>query len=144
MLEVMRRHSRSLFIYLIFGILIAVFIISFGPQSAGTRSGRGGGGCASSSSSVAKVKGREISETSWRFALLATGRGTATGDRARKEQIRERVMDKLVERELWAQAAEEAGFRLSDEEVRERIAKGEIYIMGEKIDGKRAYYGVEE
>ena len=35
MLEQMRKSSQSLLIYLMFGILIVVFIISFGPAIAG-------------------------------------------------------------------------------------------------------------
>src|SRR5262245_55939453 len=35
MLEQMRRSSQSLLIYVLFGIVIAVFIINFGPQSTG-------------------------------------------------------------------------------------------------------------
>ncbi len=41
MLDYMRQHSRSTLIYLFFGIIIAVFVINFGPQSRGCqRSGR--------------------------------------------------------------------------------------------------------
>jgi hypothetical protein len=35
MLEQMRRNSRSVLIWTLFGIIIVVFIISFGPQSQG-------------------------------------------------------------------------------------------------------------
>ena len=35
MLEQMRKSSQSLLIYVLFGIVIAVFIINFGPQSRG-------------------------------------------------------------------------------------------------------------
>ena len=35
MLKQMRQQSRSLLIYVLFGIVIAVFIINFGPQSPG-------------------------------------------------------------------------------------------------------------
>ena len=35
MLEQMRRSSQSLLIYVLFGIVIAVFIVNFGPQSPG-------------------------------------------------------------------------------------------------------------
>ena len=31
MLEVMRRNSRNAIIYILFGVIIAVFIVSFGP-----------------------------------------------------------------------------------------------------------------
>jgi peptidyl-prolyl cis-trans isomerase D len=141
MLETMRRHSRSLLIYLVFGILIVVFIISFGPQSVGARRGiKGGSGCASSTPAAAVVKGQEISENSWRYGILATRSGSASGEKARRLQIRERVLDLLIVRELLAQRAEDMGFRISDAEVRERLTNGEVYILGTKTDGKRMYF----
>src|SRR6266567_4834214 len=102
MLETLRKNSRSLVIYLIFGILIVVFIISFGPQSVGSRRGIRGGssGCGTAMPSAATVNGVEISENSWRYGILASGRGSATGERARRLQIRERVLDLLIVREL--------------------------------------------
>ena len=36
MLEQMRKNSRSFLIMILFGIIIVVFVISFGPQSRGT------------------------------------------------------------------------------------------------------------
>ena len=44
MLENMRKQGASLFIWLIFGILIAVFVINFGPQSPQAKQGCKGGG----------------------------------------------------------------------------------------------------
>ena len=38
MLQEMRENSRSAIIYVLFGILIAAFVISFGPQSGQTGS----------------------------------------------------------------------------------------------------------
>lgn len=135
MLETMRRHSRNVIIYVLFGILIAVFVISFGPQS-GQQSG-----CMPSSSYAAKVGDREITEHSWRFAMNA--RGFASGAMSEKAQLmraRETVMDALIEREILAQAAEASGFRLSDSEVEARIAKGELYILGQPLRGETVYF----
>ena len=42
MLEQMRKSSQSLLIYVLFGIVIAVFIINFGPQSQGCHASRHG------------------------------------------------------------------------------------------------------
>ena len=134
MLETLRRHSRNVLIYLIFGILIAVFIISFGPQAGQGR------GCATPGSGwVAKVGTKEIGESSWRFALLSTPAGTSTGARARASRVREMVMDELIKRELLAGAAEASGFRIADSEVEDRIARGEIYVMGYPVEGKNIY-----
>jgi peptidyl-prolyl cis-trans isomerase D len=135
MLETIRNNSRSLLIYLIFGILIAVFIVSFGPQS-----GQGGGCGGVSAKAAAQVSGQEISETSWRYGILAMSGGSASGERARRAQVRERVLDRLFVRELLANEARDMGFRISDDEVREKIVKGEIYILGDRVDGRRAYF----
>ena len=55
MLEQMRRSSQSLLIYVLFGIVIAVFVINFGPQSdQGCRSGITRG------SDAAKVAGETV------------------------------------------------------------------------------------
>ena len=77
MLEQMRKHSRSFIIYIFFGIIIAVFVINFGPQSQGCvaelclarslkqamlrlKSGRLGGRACSTSTAIAGIHG-----TSW-------------------------------------------------------------------------------
>jgi peptidyl-prolyl cis-trans isomerase D len=134
MLEAMRRNSRSLIIYIIFGILIAVFIVSFGPQS-------GQGGCSSSTKRAVKVNGHTIEESTWRYALLTYGQGAANGERARRSQIREKVMDGLISRELLAQAAEKAGFRVSDDEVGERLAKGEVILLNRRYNSGPHFEG---
>ena len=64
----MRRQGASIFIYLIFGILIAVFVINFGPGSRGCE-GAGGHNYA------ARIGGQSISETEFRFAYLALTNG---------------------------------------------------------------------
>ncbi|HKA87868.1 MAG TPA: SurA N-terminal domain-containing protein [Haliangiales bacterium] len=140
----MRKHSRSLLIYLIFGMLIAAFVISFGPQSGAARK-TPGGGCGTGTPYVAKVNGREITETTWRYGILAmTGGRGATGDAARRAQVRERVLDELVVRELLAQTAEALGFRISEDEVRERIYDGDVYILGRRAPAKQMFWTQEE
>ena len=57
MLEQMRRSSQSLLIYVLFGILIAVFIINFAPQSMGGCEGTRTG---SVESDAAKVGSRTL------------------------------------------------------------------------------------
>jgi hypothetical protein len=50
------------------------------------------------------------------------------------------VFDLLVKREILAQAAEEAGLRVSDEVVNAAITRGDFYFMGSRLDGKRRYF----
>jgi len=135
MLETMRKHSRSLFIYLIFGILIMVFIISFGPQSGQQQ------GCGAATPYVAKVNGREITETTWRYAILyVTGGRGASGENARRQQIKETVLDLLIVRELLVQTAEALGFRVSESEIQERITEGTVYLMGQPVSSKQLFW----
>jgi peptidyl-prolyl cis-trans isomerase D len=130
MLEEMRKNSRSTVIYVLFAILITVFIVSFGPQSDGT-SGCGSGG---RPSVAAKVGKREISEGSFRYGYILAGGAQGSLESQRAQRVRETVMDKLIERELYAQAAADAGFKLSTEEVETRVGKGEVYFLGARSD----------
>ena len=57
-----RQRANSIFVYLVFGILIAVFIISFGPQSIAT-----GQGCGATQQ-VGRVNGKDLNMNDWRFA----------------------------------------------------------------------------
>jgi peptidyl-prolyl cis-trans isomerase D len=142
----MRRNSRSVLIYIIFGILIAVFIISFGPQSGARARIKGGStGCATDETYAAKVNGRDISENSWRYGILhLTGGSGATGERARKAQIREVVTDQLLVREILAQDAEQMGFRLSDDEIKDKLINGDMYILGQQVDPHNRSFVQEE
>jgi peptidyl-prolyl cis-trans isomerase D len=135
MLEAMRRNSRNAIIYVLFGIIIAVFIINFGPGSRG--------GCAPSSPNAhlaAKVGGTSVSEQDFRFAYLQcandqacmyqaliTKRGGMSG---KERQIKEFVMDGLIERELLATEAERLGFAVSEKEVEDMIAQGQFMFLG--------------
>ena len=67
---------------------------------------------------------------SWRFAMNGLKSGGGSQDAG---QRRQRAIDLLVEREILAQAAEDRGFRISDEVVNQAIAAGEFYILGHKV-----------
>lgn len=127
MLEQMRRSSRSLLIYLLFGIVIAVFIISFGPQSVG---GFGGGPGSSDRSWATKVNGREVSLGDYRYAFLTAGGSNVPMQMAKAQRLREQLMDKVIERELFASEAERLGLRVSDDEVEDFIAQSKIMLFG--------------
>ena len=64
MLEQLRRNSRSFIIWILFGIIIAVFIISFGPQASPDSLG-----CGKSNEFALEVQGEEVSVNSWRFGV---------------------------------------------------------------------------
>jgi peptidyl-prolyl cis-trans isomerase D len=126
MLEQMRRSSQSLLIYILFGILIAVFIINFAPQSMGGCEGRQ----ANLQSDAAKVGNRTLSVQDFNFGYLLVGGGSASPQIARQRRLKESIMDKLIERELLAQEGERLGFRVSDEEVEDMIADSKMIGLG--------------
>src|SRR4051794_8451888 len=123
MLEQMRKSSRSLLIYVLFLIVIAVFIINFGPQSRG-------GSCESTMPGndhyAAKVGGDVISTNDFRYGFLMLGGAQYPAQMAKQQRLKETVMDKLIEREILAQEAERLGYVVTEEEVEDLIADSKI------------------
>ena len=127
MLDVMRKYSRSFVIYVFFGIIIAVFIVNFGPQSAG---------CTSGTSHAAQVDGRPISQVLFNYAVQQYTMRLA---QFRMDQLKERdmiqlraiVMDELLKREILAEEALKQGFRISDKEIDDMIVKGRFLMAGQ-------------
>jgi peptidyl-prolyl cis-trans isomerase D len=126
MLEQMRRSSQSLLIYVLFGIVIAVFIINFGPHSGGCD----GGPTVNATADAANVDGRTLSSQDFRYAYLLLGGGQFSPQMARARRLKETIMDKLIERELLAAEAERLGFRISDEEVEDLIGESRMVGLG--------------
>jgi peptidyl-prolyl cis-trans isomerase D len=126
MLEQMRKSSQSLLIYVLFGIVIAVFIINFGPQS------RGGcdGPAMSGDHYAAKVGGDVVSASDFRYGFLVLGGAQYPANAAKASRLNETVMDKLIERELLAQEAERLGYVVTDEEVEDAIADSRMIGLG--------------
>ena len=126
MLEQMRKSSQSLLIYVLFGIVIAVFIINFGPQSHG--------GCEGPTSSgdqfAARVGGDTISASDFRYGFLVLGGAQYPAQLAKQQRVKETVMDKLIERELLAQEAEQLGYAVTEEEVEDLIADSKMIGLG--------------
>jgi peptidyl-prolyl cis-trans isomerase D len=129
MLEQMRRSSQTLLIYVLFGILIAVFVINFGPQSAGGCEGQQ----ANVQTNAATVGGRTLTVQDFNFGYILTGAGQASPQVARQLRLKETIMDRLIERELLAQEAERLGFRISDEEVEDQIEKARFIALGRNM-----------
>ncbi len=136
MLEQLRRNSRSWLIWLIFAMLIAAFVLFFGPQSNGPEMF----GCGVQSSTVAEVDDNEVKVASWRFAMVALGGGSGSGGSAQAIARRSQAIDYLVEREILIAEARRLGMRVSDDLVLDHIKVGDIYMLGSKVDGKRIYF----
>ncbi len=134
MLEQMRKSSQSLLIYLMFGILIVVFIISFGPQSRGTTCDAALSG---NDHYAARVAGDIVSNNDFRYGFLMMGGAQAPAQIAKQRRMKETVMDKLIERELLAQEAERLGYVVSDEEVEDLVADSKMIGLGEPLTVSR-------
>ena len=126
MLEQMRKSSQSLLIYVLFGIVIAVFIINFGPQSRG-------GSCESTMANdhyAAKVSGQLVTRNDFRYGFLVLGGAQYPAQMAKQQRLKETVMDKLIERELLAAEAERLGYVISDEQVEDQIGEAKLIGLG--------------
>jgi len=126
MLEQMRKSSQSLLIYTLFGIIIAVFIISFGPQSRGGGCDGGMGG----DESAARVGGETVSTQAYTYAFRLMGGGNQPAQFLRLRRFKEAVMDRLIERELLANEAERLGFDVGEEDVNKMLVEAKIVGLG--------------
>ena len=140
MLEEARKKGASIFVYLIFCLLIAIFVINFGPQGGG--SGGQDGGCTGANNTIVTVDGQDASQSSYHIAYSNPyNRGTG------KQHVHV-ALETLIRRELLAQAAETRGLRATDEMIDEQIKKGRFFLGGQKaqipgaveeIDGEKFY-----
>src|SRR5262249_18775665 len=83
-----------------------------------------------SSAYAAKVAGSTVSEQEFHFAYVALGGTQYPPQVARERRLKEFVMDKLIERELFAQQAERLGYSVSTKEAEDQIWGGKMMVMG--------------
>ena len=120
MFDNLRKSGSSMVIWVLFGILIAGFVISFGPQSVGS-----GQGCQSTGrQTMLTVGDKSVDDGAWRFAW-----GLARGDEAARGRERA-TLNALVRRELLAQEAERRGLRVGDDLVDYTIMHGQFRYAG--------------
>jgi peptidyl-prolyl cis-trans isomerase D len=127
MLERMRKSSQSVLIYALFLFLIAIFVISFGPQSRGTSCDQVMNG---NDHYAAQVAGDTITQNDFRYGFMLVGGAQVPPAMAKRERLKETVMDKLIERELLAREADRLGYVVTDEEVEDQIADAKIIGLG--------------
>jgi peptidyl-prolyl cis-trans isomerase D len=127
MLEQMRKSSQSALIYILFGIVIAVFIINFGPQSRGGSCEQAMGG---NEHVAAEVAGDSISNSDFRYGFMLSGGAQVPAKYAKQERLKETVMDRLIERQLLASEAGRLGFVVTDDEVVNQIGDAKIIGLG--------------
>lgn len=127
----LRRNSRSSILIFLFGIIIVVFIFSFGPASTGCRSGA----MSASDGYAAKVNGHKISHQDFERAYARqiqalarqTGQEGLTREQADALGIGARVLDQLIDRQLLLEAALDEGLRVSDEEIAAELDKVDAF-----------------
>jgi peptidyl-prolyl cis-trans isomerase D len=111
----------------LFGIVIAVFIINFGPQSPG---GCNKGRVVQSAIEGARVKGHLLSRQDYLYGMMMVGAQNIPPQRAKMMRLHETIMDMLIDREIMASEAERAGFRVTDEEVEDFISESKLIGLG--------------
>src|SRR5687768_16064494 len=124
MLEAMRKHSQSFIIYLLFGAIIAVFVIQFGPAGQGLQ--------VQDSGFAAKVDGETISEDEFRRAygqLLSYYQDQRGFDMklAKQLNLKKQVLDQLIDQRVLKLAAERNGFKVASAELRDTLLKMEAF-----------------
>jgi hypothetical protein len=140
MLEQTRRQA-SIFVYIVFGLLIVIFIYGINP---GNRGGRDGGGCGTASNTVMVVDGSDANQSAFRVAYSA-----------RSGPARQRTyfaLEQIIMRELLANAAADRGILATGDLIQDEIMadkRGYFYLGGfredvtpqffDDIDGDKIY-----
>ncbi len=115
----MRRQGASIFVYLIFCLLILIFVINFRPG----QSRQDDNGCRGSTNSVISVDGVDTTLTAFKIAYSANN-----GSGKQKTYI---ALEVLIRRELLAQAAEARGLMVDDDLVMNEIKQGHFFYGGQ-------------
>src|SRR5947209_14113581 len=138
MLDAMRSNARSSLIVLLFGVIIASFIVSFGRGSQGFKAG-------GSESWAAKVNGETLTYSELQQAYARRFRqaseqrgGKYTTDQAKQDNLKQEALKSLVDQELLAQQAAEMGIVVGDDEVARTIVTSPQFQQTGKFD--ETYY----
>jgi peptidyl-prolyl cis-trans isomerase D len=121
MLAALRQNATNPLVLVPVGIIVFVFVFTFGQW--------GGSDVSGGLPMAATVNGRVISEASFSVAYQRQFQNNQrirrgyTLDDAKSENLRDKVLDDLVSRELLAQLAEDRGLVVADAEVVEYIQR---------------------
>ncbi|HEX6837931.1 MAG TPA: SurA N-terminal domain-containing protein, partial [Polyangia bacterium] len=138
MLEQMRRQGASIFVYLIFCLLIAIFIINFRPGQSRSDDN----GCSGRSNPIISIDGNEVTQTAYHIAY---------SNPYNQGQQKQRVwvaLETLIRRELLAQEGDRRGLLVGDDLIDDQIKKGYFFLGGQRanipgaietIDGEKFY-----
>ncbi len=120
MLDFLRRKTQSYGTYLILGLIIVTFVISFGPASNKVRCGV--------SHVLAEFDGSDITVLDWRYA---TSMASYFISADKGVEYRRFAMDKLLERKMLANLAHEQGIRFMREDAENLVLKNHTIIFGQ-------------
>jgi peptidyl-prolyl cis-trans isomerase D len=138
MLDNMRTASNTfagkVVMAMLFGLLALAFFISFGPSGRLFDSVRGGG-----TSVVAKVNGEPITRTEFERYYYNQTRQFGQIDQATLDRVfpRSRVLDELIKDRLLAEAAQQQGIDVGDEELLEAIRRNPSFQEDGKFSEER-------
>ena len=135
-LQWMREHSSSFLAFLLFGIIIVVFALQFGPGSRG---------CTSKLPIAGKVNGQVITIGEWSFFynqlfnLQKRYDPDLDDDKAEALNIKGKALNQVVDRILLAQAGERLGLGVSEEEVGRDIFESTAFHLNDRFN-KNTYH----
>lgn len=132
MLEGMRRQGSSVVIYILFGLLIAVFVI----QGPGTPGGDRGCGSASSEDTALVINGDKVRVPTDFRAVYSFLRMNGSEERGAKTS----ALELLIRRELLAQEAERRGMTVAKEMVDTEVLRGYMFIGGQRVDMRPQFF----
>lgn len=132
MLEGMRRQGSSVVIYILFGLLIAVFVI----QGPGTPGGDRGCGSASSDDTALTVNGDQVRVPTDFRPVYSFLRMNGSEERGAKTS----ALELLIRRELLAQEAERRGMTVAKEMVDTEVLRGYMFIGGQRVDMRQQFF----
>lgn len=136
MLHVLRAHKNSKVVWAALTMIIGVF--TFWGVGVGINAGQ-------AINDVATVNGRPVSQVQLLRAennLVQTYRdalkGQFTPEMRKGLNLRQRALDSLIDREVLAERAEQLGFTIGDQELRDSIATNPAFLVGGRFS-KEAY-----
>lgn len=122
MLELFLQKTRVIVSVAIVALLVAVFVINFGPQSQG---------CSSTSTiaAAAEVYGEAISPADVRAAFILIGGDRYPAELAEQTRLKDMVLYGLIEERLLAREAQKLGIRLTEDDIMEQVIDdGLVYV----------------
>jgi len=119
-------------IYGIFGVLIFVFAVSFGPGSFGRQIDQPATTAASVNGDIITAVEFERQYGDYLERYRQFSGQPLSAEQAEAMGVRKQVLDGLIDRELVAKAAIDSGIRVSDSELKRKLMELDIF----KVDGK--------